>query len=1124
MSLRIPKSVVIATALLAAGFFAAYLRFRPHLGEGAAYTDGSRVYESTSGERIRFAVWEDPEPLSGEVNSSGNEGRPTVSPDGRWMVFSVGEVGLNSDLYLAELIDGEPQEVRPLALANTDWDETAPAFGPDTLYFASNRPGSVGGLDLYRMPYRGGAWGEIDPVGPGVNTVANETDPCPLPGSAALAFSSDRMRGMRTDYELYRATPITEGGETTWELSALEELNSPFDEREPSYTADGRTVVFASDRSGSAGGFDLYRSLADRGEWLEPEPITDLNGPTSERGPYPSRDGFSMLFSIEGAEGNADLFRARSLELFRRPGRPIGWLDLLILAALLVLALLAYLAKRWDKLEVVYKCFLVSMLVHLGLLWWLQRVVVEGGEVDLQGSSALFQVALAMNSASASASNQARNGELEVARRESLQESDSPQRHAAEGQDSPTEVQAEAMELSRPEARAGDAPSRAQSAETRSTEAAVAEVTLPATAAESFEPMSAEAPALALAARSTETARSEVPTANPNRAAQTATTSSAANVAPERQDLERPQRLEPTSGESVPSHTERLVAAPDDSRQERSRVSLPAPQSSQERQVAAAPAFALPAPSHTDVPDRQPEMLARSQPTQATRSQEAFEMPEPRRFEAQALAVPSQQTAPQRLTTPTRSPARDLPSVALPSPAREAPARREESEESQELESFPARELASLLPDRPRRTERPTRDQTQPSRWSANERRRPEERAPTFTPLETVERESSAAAIETPTRWEHTPYKSRFGIEKTKALEVHGGSEETEAAVAAGLEYLAGIQHRRGHWGSRNYRDDKYDYVHIGKTGLSMLAFLGAGHTHRSDTQYSPVVLSAVEYLLAIQDEDRGHFGLTSSYGHAIATYALAECYALTKDTSLEQPIQQAVRWILAHQETRTSGRRFGGWSYYYPSGRDYDGWPRASITAWQVMALESARLGGIDVPDQTFDGAKQFLTNSWDDRMGAFRYSHDPDRVRSNYPTLPGSTPASMFALSLMGEDLSSARWSEAVRFVMRRMPDGYRYRGDDAFVSNATGNLYFWYYSTLALFRMGGPSWNQWNEAMKETLLGSQQDDGSWRPISIYADYANDSDDDRSYTTAMCVLTLEVYYRYFTPLMKVK
>ena len=51
----------------------------------------------------------------------------------------------------------------------------------------------------------------------------------------------------------------------------------------------------------------------------------------------------------------------------------------------------------------------------------------------------------------------------------------------------------------------------------------------------------------------------------------------------------------------------------------------------------------------------------------------------------------------------------------------------------------------------------------------------------------------------------------------------------------------------------------------------------------------------------------------------------------------------------------------------------------------------------------------------------------------------------------------------------------------------------------------------------------LPAQAADGSWPPIDIYARYARDDERDKSYTTAMCVLSLEIYYRYFLPLLKV-
>jgi hypothetical protein len=67
-------------------------------------------------------------------------------------------------------------------------------------------------------------------------------------------------------------------------------------------------------------------------------------------------------------------------------------------------------------------------------------------------------------------------------------------------------------------------------------------------------------------------------------------------------------------------------------------------------------------------------------------------------------------------------------------------------------------------------------------------------------------------------------------------------------------------------------------------------------------------------------------------------------------------------------------------------------------------MALESARLGGIAVPAQVFEDAATFLDNAHDEENGWYRYNHDPERLGSNWPTLPASTPAAMFALSLVG------------------------------------------------------------------------------------------------------------------------
>ena len=545
------KNLVIALALLGAGFLIAWLRFRPYLGTEDTFTDGSRHYEALAPRSVRYALWDDPRLLGGDVNSPAREGRPALSPDGRYLVFEVGRAGLNADLWIARLVDGEPRDPEPLAAVNSGSDELAPAFGAGALFFASNRPGGAGGFDLWRAPFEDGVAGAPEPLGPGINTRVDDRDPAPLAlhgaGAEALVFASNRRVDQRTGFDLYRARPGPGGA---WEVEPLEVLNTAAHEREPAFAADGGTLVFASDREGSLGGYDLYRSVLDRGEWLPAEPLAGVNTAASERGPHPSRDGFSLLFAVEDEAGAGDLYSARSIELFARPGKPVGWLELLLLAALLVLALLAWLAKRWDTLEVVYKCFLVSLLLHLALLWWFRDIRPESGIVPLEGSDALFQVRLAPSRNDSLAGTRERGGAVELARESAPRPAASPERAGALPENA-APSSAPARSVARAEAAAASAPERG-AAEHRRAEApapALREVARLEDSGPLLERRSAAAPELALAANSVE-GRAELreaaaPAASPAQAR--------ASAAPERESRPSARSLDPLARRTSPA-------------------------------------------------------------------------------------------------------------------------------------------------------------------------------------------------------------------------------------------------------------------------------------------------------------------------------------------------------------------------------------------------------------------------------------------------------------------------------------------------------------------------------------------------------------------------------------------
>jgi hypothetical protein len=76
-------------------------------------------------------------------------------------------------------------------------------------------------------------------------------------------------------------------------------------------------------------------------------------------------------------------------------------------------------------------------------------------------------------------------------------------------------------------------------------------------------------------------------------------------------------------------------------------------------------------------------------------------------------------------------------------------------------------------------------------------------------------------------------------------------------------------------------------------------------------------------------------------------------------------------------------------------------------------------------------------------------------------------------------------------------------------------TPDYYLWYNCTLAMFQRGGRPWERWNDRVRDTLVKLQEHKGcqrgSWDPADLWGAHGG-----RIYSTALAVLTLEVYYRY--------
>ncbi|MFM2139272.1 MAG: hypothetical protein RJA57_1579, partial [Bacteroidota bacterium] len=208
--------------------------------------------------------WSPAENMGSAVNTPQSEGAQFISADGEWLVFT----GCNRpdgigacDLYISYRMPGgwtQPENLgRPL---NSDQWESQPCLSPDKreLYFASRRPGGYGGSDLYVSRLQpNGHWGRPENLGPGINSPADEQCPFIHADNQTLYFTSAHWPGYGDD-DLFLVRKQPDG---TW--TSPENLGYPINtiDREGTLfiAADGKTAFYASDRSDSRGGLDIYR-------------------------------------------------------------------------------------------------------------------------------------------------------------------------------------------------------------------------------------------------------------------------------------------------------------------------------------------------------------------------------------------------------------------------------------------------------------------------------------------------------------------------------------------------------------------------------------------------------------------------------------------------------------------------------------------------------------------------------------------------------------------------------------------------------------------------------------------------------------------------------------------------
>jgi hypothetical protein len=337
-------------------------------------------------------------------------------------------------------------------------------------------------------------------------------------------------------------------------------------------------------------------------------------------------------------------------------------------------------------------------------------------------------------------------------------------------------------------------------------------------------------------------------------------------------------------------------------------------------------------------------------------------------------------------------------------------------------------------------------------------------------------------------------FGSRDAAVRRLFLKRRGGDAKTEAAVERGLEWLKSIQEQDGHWDAAKHGGDaRRD---LGVSGLALLAFLGAGHTHVADGPFKDAVDKALRYVLQAQDANGRFPG--ALYTQGICTMAVVEAYGMTGDTTLLQHAQLAVQAILKAQQS------CGGWDYGHGTQSNRGD---TSVTGWQVMALKSAARVGIEIPTGVLDKMRKFLADITR-ADGAIGYTNktEPDKP---WRTTHALTAAGLNAHLFAGAKHDDEAVHKAIGIILRNMPPEPR-KKDDRW--NPRADIYFWYHASMALCRIGGREWSAWNAHAKRLFLKLQGKDGSW---DTHGDRW-EKQGGKVYFTSLCILALEVYYRY--------
>ncbi|MCX7729234.1 MAG: carboxypeptidase regulatory-like domain-containing protein [Bacteroidia bacterium] len=223
-----------------------------------------------------------------DINSAYDDATPCISADGKILVFNSrrpedpnspmdveGDGKYFQDIYIStfDTVNKKWTPAQPVpGNVNTDAHDAVTSISPDGkmifIYKNDTKDNQSLGGDIFVSKVMKNKWKTPEPIGKPINSTYWEGGACLSPDGKTLYFTSERKGGFGHS-DIWMSTKIN-NKEWSKPVNLGKTVNTPYDEVGLFMAPDGKTLFFASNGPGSMGGYDIFKTTYENGQWTTP--------------------------------------------------------------------------------------------------------------------------------------------------------------------------------------------------------------------------------------------------------------------------------------------------------------------------------------------------------------------------------------------------------------------------------------------------------------------------------------------------------------------------------------------------------------------------------------------------------------------------------------------------------------------------------------------------------------------------------------------------------------------------------------------------------------------------------------------------------------------------------------